>query len=138
MSWQLRSLPASASLQPCSSLCATRHCDAATASSFWPATCSRVQPLMSGGLLDVASVESTLLGMAATFAVMMAVVVALERVFFALIARRTRRVESRYAPLIGRALAGEAAALQTLRDSPSRHRLDVARLLIEPLIDDRD
>ena len=56
----------------------------------------------------------------------------------ALLQARRLRIENRYSPLVRRALAGDDAALGRLVAGPARHRLAVARLLIEPLIDDRD
>jgi len=51
--------------------------------------------------------------------------------------RLLRRLRGRYGPLIERALRGDAEALDALVRSPSRHRLELARLLIFPLVDDR-
>src|SRR5262249_28816052 len=48
-----------------------------------------------------------------------------------------RRLTRRYGPLIDRALRGDAEALDGLVRSPSRYRLDIARLLIFPLVHDR-
>ena len=51
---------------------------------------------------------------------------------------RQRRFEQRYAPIVQRALAGEAGAERALVASPRGHRIDIAVLLVTPLIDDRD
>jgi HEAT repeat protein len=48
-----------------------------------------------------------------------------------------RRLTRRYGPLIDRALGGDAEALDSLVRSPSRYRLELARLLIFPLVEDR-
>jgi HEAT repeat protein len=49
-----------------------------------------------------------------------------------------QRAEQRYGPLIRRALDGDEGALGALVRSPSRLRLTLARLLIDPLIADRN
>ena len=64
--------------------------------------------------------------------------VLVERTVFGLLRARRLRLAHRYSPLVRRALAGDDAALGLLVAGPARHRLAVARLLIEPLIDDRD
>jgi len=51
--------------------------------------------------------------------------------------RFLRRLTGRYGPIIERALRADADALDALVRSPSRHRLDIARLLIFPLVHDR-
>jgi len=51
---------------------------------------------------------------------------------------RQRRLEQRYTPIVRRALVGDAAAERALVGCPRRDRIDVATLLITPLIDDRD
>ena len=68
---------------------------------------------------------------------MTAIVVA-ERAVSALMRARGRHLEDRYRPLVAGALAGDDAAVGRLVAAPARHRLAIARLLIEPLIDDRD
>jgi len=76
------------------------------------------------------------LGLALAGVMMAAVVV--ERVVYAIQLFRGARLEKRYLPVIRRAVAGDEAARGQLARCPSRHRLSVARLLIIPLIDDRD
>jgi hypothetical protein len=66
------------------------------------------------------------------------IVVVVERAAFAYGTLRERRIERRYRPLVQQALDGDGAALRALQINPGRHRLDIARLLITPLIDDRE
>ena len=79
-----------------------------------------------------------LLKVATSFALTMAVAVAMERAFMAHLARRARYVEDRYRRLVSRALAGDDAARDALAKAPSRYRVDIASMLIVPLIEDRD
>jgi HEAT repeat protein len=51
---------------------------------------------------------------------------------------RRQRIERRYQPIAQRALAGDEEALHELVASPSRYRIDIAYLLILPLIGERD
>ena len=76
--------------------------------------------------------------MAGVAALTMAAAVVVERAAFGLQQALGRRVTTRYRPLVQRALAGDETARTELLDSPARHRLALARLLIEPLIEDRD
>jgi HEAT repeat protein len=71
-------------------------------------------------------------------ALTMAIAVGAERAAFGLQQALSRRLARRYAPLIQRALEGDDTARRELAASPSRHRLAIARLLITPLIEDRD
>jgi len=71
-------------------------------------------------------------------AVAMAAAVVIERAEFGVRQALDRRLLQRYRPLVQRALAGNETARGGLLDSPARHRLAVARLLIEPLIEDRE
>jgi hypothetical protein len=66
------------------------------------------------------------------------VVVVIERTASALLQLRRKTLEQRYSPLVARALSGDDRAVHGLAGSPSRHRLLIARLLVLPLIDDRD
>jgi HEAT repeat protein len=75
---------------------------------------------------------------AAVAALMMAAAVVVERTAYGVQQALSRRVTQRYRPLVQRALAGDEAARGELLGSPARHRLAIARLLIEPLIEDRD
>ncbi len=83
-------------------------------------------------------VDSTLMWFAVALATVAAALVLVERAVFALQQVRLRRLERRYAPLVLRALADDTAAADELAASPPRHRLAILRLLIVPLIDDRD
>jgi len=49
-----------------------------------------------------------------------------------------RRLARRYQPLLQRALRGDHVAVAELSESPRRHRIPLAWLLVTPLIDDRD
>src|SRR6185503_12914440 len=64
--------------------------------------------------------------------------VVVERALQGLRQVRQRRLEQRYMPIVRRALVGDAAAERALVDCPRRDRIDVAVLLVTPLIDDRD
>ncbi len=75
---------------------------------------------------------------AIVIAVTMAMAVVVERAAYGVQQALSRRVTRRYRPLVQRALQGEEAARRELLASPARHRLAIAWLLIEPLIDDRD
>src|SRR5262245_7957651 len=88
-----------------------------------------VEPLVAGLFL-------LRLGLVLTSVMMVAVVV--ERVGYAIQLFREGRLEKRYLPLVRRAVAGDEAARGQLAACPSWHRLAVARLLLMPLIDDRD
>jgi HEAT repeat protein len=75
-------------------------------------------------------------GTGLALALTLAVIV--ERIALAANDARLRRIERQYGPLIARALDGEQDAARQLASSPSRDRFSVARLLITPLIVDRD
>ena len=79
-----------------------------------------------------------LVGIALAFALLMVLVVVIERL--ALLAHEAwlRRITARYTPLVPPALAGDPRARQALLQAPSWHRLTIARLILLPLIDDRD
>lgn len=62
----------------------------------------------------------------------------IERAVFGLIAMRRRRVARQYAPVMERAMSGDQAAIHELAVSPVRLRVEIARLLLLPLIDDHD
>ena len=71
-------------------------------------------------------------------AVVLTAAVVVERVALAWVDMRTRRISAHYGPLIRRALAGDEDAMRALVDSPARNRLPIGRLLVLPLIGDRD
>jgi HEAT repeat protein len=71
-------------------------------------------------------------------ALTMVVVVVLERAEFALRQALDRRLRARYGPLLQRALAGDDTARIEVMGAPAKHRITIARLVIEPLIGDRD
>jgi HEAT repeat protein len=79
-----------------------------------------------------------LLWAAVALAVAMTLAIVIERVALAVDERRLRRAERDYGPLIARALRNDGEAGRALVESPSGDRLAIARLLITPLIEDRD
>src|SRR3954470_20843081 len=92
---------------------------------------------MNTALLDVDWLALWALGIGFAVAGAMAVVVIIERLGLIAHERFMRRLTRRYSPMIDRALRGEAEALDSVVRSPSRYRLDLALLLIYPLVDDR-
>jgi len=93
---------------------------------------------MTGLLGAYAHLAPVLAWAAVATAVTMAAAVVIERAEFGIRQALDRRLLQRYRPLVQRALGGDETARGELVDSPARHRLALARLLIEPLIDDRD
>jgi HEAT repeat protein len=89
-------------------------------------------------LLEFSRLSPRLIWGAVAMALAMAAAVILERTVFGLRRARTRRLARRYRPLVEGALAGDEAARGALLASPAQHRLALAHLLIEPLIEDRD
>jgi len=75
---------------------------------------------------------------AVSVAFAMALVVILERAEFGIEEAIDRRNIRRYRPLVERAMAGDDAARRALGAAPARHRITIAWLVIEPLIEDRD
>ena len=75
---------------------------------------------------------------AVILAVSMTCAVIVGRIALAWHEAQRRHVEQRYGPLARRALDGDQGALRALVSSPSRQRLAIARLLLVPLITDRD
>ena len=71
-------------------------------------------------------------------ALTMAAAVIVERTAIGLQRALNRRLTQRYRPLVQRAIEGDETARGELLASPARHRLALAWLLIEPLIEDRD
>ena len=92
---------------------------------------------MNDALLSVDRIALWALWIGLTAAAAMAVVVIVERLTLIAHDRFLRRLERQYSPLIDRALQGDARALESLVRSPSRYRLELARLLIFPLVEDR-
>jgi HEAT repeat protein len=66
------------------------------------------------------------------------IILVAHRLAWAIDLARGHRLESRYHPLIRRALSGDQSARHALVTSPLRRRLFIAKLLIVPLIGDRD
>jgi HEAT repeat protein len=81
--------------------------------------------------------ESALMWTAAGLALSMLAVVAMGRTIHVLQLARHRRHARRFEPLVRHALAGNDEAIRDLAVRPSRHRLVVLRMMIEPLIDDQ-
>jgi HEAT repeat protein len=79
-----------------------------------------------------------LVGAASTIAVVMMLAVVIERIGLSLYDTWIDRLNRHYTPLVDRALKGDRRALGALTGSPRRHQLTIARLLLLPLIDDRD
>ena len=92
---------------------------------------------MNGALLDVDGAALWALWSGITIAGMMAVFVIAERIGLAIHERLLRRLQRRYGPVIDRALRGDGEAVDILVRSPSRHRIELARFLIFPLVDNR-
>lgn len=72
-----------------------------------------------------------------TLALLTALGVVVDRLFYAAYAAHRRRVERRYEPLVAPALAGDAGARLAFSGVPARHRVIVAGLLLRPLVEDR-
>jgi len=92
---------------------------------------------MPGSSPDFEAVARLLLWVSVRLALAMLALVVIERAVYVLARVRREYVDGRYRPLVQSALMGDAAAVERLVAVPSRHRLAVARLLIEPLVDDR-
>src|SRR5881628_1957030 len=93
---------------------------------------------MSGPSPHIESFAHTLLLLSVRLALTMVVIVAIERAVSALLRARRRYVEERYGPLVRRVLSGDEAALAEIVAGPRRHRLTIAKLVMDPLIFDRD
>jgi HEAT repeat protein len=93
---------------------------------------------VSGTLLNIdrLAVWAVWLGLAVAAA--MAAIVIVTRLGLIAHERFLRRLKARYGPRIEDALGGDAGALDSLVRSPSRYRLELARLLIFPLVVDRN
>ena len=87
---------------------------------------------------DLTWLASRLVWTSVALAASLLVVVLIERTASGLVQMRHKRLERLYLPVVQRALGGDERALRELAGSPSRHRLLIARLLVLPLIDDRD
>jgi HEAT repeat protein len=79
-----------------------------------------------------------LLRAAIVTALAMAVAVIAERAAFGMRRAMHRRLTLRYRPIVRRAIDGDEASYRELLASPSRHRLALGWMLIEPLIADRN
>lgn len=79
-----------------------------------------------------------LVGAALAFAAGMILAVVIERIAGATHHAWLRRLTAQYTPLVRLALAGDPGARAALRRSSSWHRLTIARMILIPLIKDRD
>jgi HEAT repeat protein len=93
---------------------------------------------MTAFLAAFARLAPLMIWTAIATALTMATAVIVERTVFGLQRALNRRLTQRYRPLVQRAIEGDEAARDELLASPARHRLTLGRLLIEPLIEDRD
>ncbi len=79
-----------------------------------------------------------LVAVALAFAAAMIIAVVIERIAVAGHEAWLRRMTAHYTPLVRLALAGDPGARATLRRIPSWHRILIARMILVPLIKDRD
>src|SRR5262245_988618 len=86
----------------------------------------------------LASAAEYLSELAVAIALATAAVVLVERQWLRYQARRTERVSRKYASAIQRAIAGDHDSRLALGRAPRSERFVIARLIITPLIDDRD
>ena len=93
---------------------------------------------MTGFLATLEQLSSWLIGLAGILTAVVTVALVVERTTILVRSLLRWRVEQRYEPLVRRALAGDEEAHRALGESPARHRLVIAALLLLPLIDDRD
>jgi HEAT repeat protein len=93
---------------------------------------------MSGWFPDAGRIAVLLAQIGAFLVFSMAVAVVAERAVFAFQMRHRRRVDTRYGPLVRRALDGDDAAGRELAASAPKHHFDIARLLVGPIIDERN
>jgi HEAT repeat protein len=93
---------------------------------------------MTGILLLFERAVLWIVWLSVTLALCMVAALVVERLARAWHDARRRRIEQRYGPLAWRGVAGDEEALRVLGTIPARYRIAIARLIIEPLIDDRD
>lgn len=93
---------------------------------------------MTDLLIEFARLSPLMLRAAVATALTIAAAVILERAEFGIQQVRDRRLTQRYRPLVQRAREGDDTARDELLRAPARHRITIAWLLIEPLIEDRD
>ena len=79
-----------------------------------------------------------LVAVALAFAAAMIIAVVIERIVGAAHEAWLRRLTARYIPLVRMALAGDPGARDALRRRPPWHRITIARMILIPLITDRD
>ena len=97
-----------------------------------------VRVTMSVTFPDADVVARLLLWLSVSLVLAMTAIVVAERAVVVAIRARGRQLEGRYRPLVADALAGHHAAIERIGATPARHRLAIARILIEPLVHDRD
>jgi len=93
---------------------------------------------MTDLVLDFESVALWAVAAGTGLAVALMLAVVVERMALAANDARLRRIARHYGPLIARALGGDEGATRQLASSRSRDRFSIARLLITPLIVDRN
>jgi len=93
---------------------------------------------MTGVLDAFTRISYVMLAATAYLAAVLVSAILAERIMAGLLHMRRRQVERHYQPVVERALHADPQARQALAASPSRHQLLIARLLILPLIDNRD
>jgi len=93
---------------------------------------------MTDLLVEFSRLAPLMVWVAVVLALAMTCAVVLERALFGIQQALSRRVLKRYAPLVQRALERDEVARRELAKSPARHQVAIARLLIEPLVRDRD
>src|SRR5687768_138768 len=93
---------------------------------------------MKDVVLELNRLAPLMVWFAAAFAAVTIAAVLLERAALRWQQARSRHVAQRYGPLVQRALDGDDMARRQLSESPARHRLAIAWLLIAPLVEDRD
>jgi HEAT repeat protein len=93
---------------------------------------------MNDWVFGVERVLIWLLWVGIALASAMSLIVMVVRVAMTAFKARLRRLERRYRSVINRALRGDGEAIRLLVRSPARDQLHLARLIINPLIEDRD
>jgi HEAT repeat protein len=93
---------------------------------------------MTGLAIDVARLATAMFWLGLIVALSTAAAVVVERSVLAYHEIRGRIIETRYAPLVRRALDGDRTAARALAASPRRHHLGIGWLMVPPLIANRD
>ena len=93
---------------------------------------------MTWFLDELAALSPFLVWIGAAAAAAMSAAVLLERTALAVYRALKGRLSHQFHPVIERALGGDQTARAELLSTPARHRAALLRMLIDPLIDDRD